>query len=654
MSLDEAHFEKLLSLLHLESQTGRERLASDRQTLALSELEALGHVLLDVVTEEESTGLGGRSMLTMSKETRGPLATRFGNGDVVSVSPRKAQVDDAPIATVVRSNRTSLVLAFDRRPPEWIFEGRLRIDVVSNDLSVERQRAGIRAALEMKTGQAFERREILLSRKPPRFEKRAPFKASQPLNQNQREAVELALSARDFALIHGPPGTGKSTVLSEIAVQGVARGQRVLCTAASNAAVDHLLECCVTQNLRVLRVGHPARVLTHLQQHTLDVKIEGHPDRLLARELFDEAFDLQGYSRKQRTQGRSRARFSNAREASAEARKLFEEAKKLETKAVRHLLESADVICATLSMLSGSLLQHEHFDMVLHDEATQAIEPLSLIAFQKSPVLVLAGDPQQLPPTVLSPAAVKQGLTVSLFERLMQEENDNVRQLLTEQYRMHETQMTFASNEMYHGQLTAHEVCRDRKIDNARLSERAPLIFVDTAGKGFDESKAPGTSSLRNEGEAALLVDYVNTLLAAGTEASAVGIISPYSAQVSLMKQLLQAHESLEVDSIDAFQGREKDVVLVSLVRSNPEQDIGFLKDIRRLNVAFTRARKQLVVFGDSATLSAFPFLNRFIDYAHTVSGYRSAWEWNPTVDGLAFNDLVAVVPAAQPSPLER
>ncbi len=631
MPSPENHWQTLRTLLSIEMRATAEKLSSNRRTLSLSELEALGQVVLDVVAQDERTGLGGRCLVTLSKESGKPLA-KLDAGDCVTVAPRKAAIDEAPPATVVRATRASVTLAFERRPPDWVFEGRLRIDVVSNDVGFERQRQAIDTLEAMNSGVNFERRAILLGQKPPRFDSRRPVQSTHALNGPQKDAVELALSARDFALIHGPPGTGKSTVLAEIAAQAVAGGQRVLCTAASNAAVDHLLECCLSQGLDTLRVGHPARVLPHLQQHTLDLLVEEHPDRLLARALFDDAHELLGYSRKQRTQGRSRSRFSNAREASAEARTLFDDARRLERKAVQHLLGSAKVVCATLSMLGGRLLRDEAFDVVLHDEATQATEPLSLMAAAKAPVLILAGDPQQLPPTVMSPEASQMGLSTSLFERLMTSNTDNVKQLLTIQYRMHQQLMQFPSQEMYQSKLEAHASCAERGLDIANLTETMPLLFVDTAGKGFDEAVMPGTTSLFNEGEAQLVVDHVHLLLRAGLKPEGLGIVTPYSAQAAHLRQLLSALEGLEIDSVDAFQGREKEVMLASLVRSNSAQELGFLKDTRRLNVALTRARRQLVVFGDSATLSALPFLARFIEFTQLTGGYRSAWEWQPAI----------------------
>jgi superfamily I DNA and/or RNA helicase len=631
MSRDVEHFQRQVRLLELERQAERARLAQEKQTLPLAELEARGLVVLDVETTEESVGLGGRHLVTFQHESKRRLSTRLGPGDLLAVSPRKAELDDPPQGTVVSATKTSVVVAFDKPPPMWMGEGRLRLDVTANDVTFERAKTSLSRWQAMDSGQKRDRREILLGNMPPRFEKPPAFTPKRPLNVEQQEAVALALSARDVALVHGPPGTGKSTVLSELAAQWGAHGKRILCTAASNAAVDHLLELCLEAGLDAVRVGHPARVLPHLQEHTLDLLVEAHPDRKLARELFEEAFDLLGYARKQRSRGRSRDRFSNAREASQEAYKMMDDARVLERKALASILDRAQVVCATLTMLEGSVLRSQSFDVALFDEATQAIEPLALLAFLKAPTVVMAGDPKQLAPTIISMDAQKQGLGTSLFERLLADYGDDVKRMLKEQYRMHETIMRFPSDMTYGGQLRAHPSVAARTLGGEL--DAPPVLFLDTAGKGFDESKAPQTESLRNEGEGGLIVKRVLALLAAGLDAREIGVITPYRAQALWLREQLIDFPELEVDTVDSFQGREKDVILLSLVRSNTEQQLGFLEDLRRLNVAITRPRKHLFVVGDSATLSGHPFYGKWIEFTQSVGGYRSAWEWPDAMD---------------------
>lgn len=630
MARDVEHFAFLTRLLELERRAERERIAAEKAALPLTELEARGLVVLDVEVTDDVVGLGGRSVLTFARDDKRALRSKLHGGDVVTVSPRKAQIDRPPSGIVTRATRFELEIAFDRPPPPFVTEGRLRIDRVANDVTFERARTVLRKLTEMTHGKARDTQQLVLGAAPPRFERRPTFEPSRPLNPEQLDAVGLALSARDVALVHGPPGTGKSTVLAEIAVQCVKRGQRLICTAASNAAVDHLLELCLDAGLNAIRVGHPARVMPHLQQHTLDLLVEEHDDRRLARELFDEAFELLGYARKQRSQGRSRERFSKARAAKSDAGALMDEARVLERRAVEAVLGRADVVCATLSMLDGHVLSNRSFDVALLDEATQALEPLALGAFLKAQTVILAGDPRQLAATVISMEAKRAGLGTSLFERVLTDFGEEVKRMLKEQHRMNERLMRFPSRELYGGELRAHPSVKDRLLADVLTAplDAPPLIFLDTAGKGFDESKEPGTESLRNEGEAELIVARARALIAAGLSPRDLAVITPYSAQASLLRELLNDLPQLEVDTIDAFQGREKEAVLLSLVRSNAEQQVGFLDDRRRMNVAITRAKRHLFVVGDGATLAGHPFSSRFIEEAQAQGGYRSAWEW--------------------------
>ncbi|MCA2981691.1 MAG: AAA family ATPase [Myxococcaceae bacterium] len=632
MARDATHFDALARLLELERRAERERLATERAALPLAELEARGLVVLDVESVEESIGLGGRTLVTFQRDDKRALRSKLHVGDLVTVSPRKAPVERPPSGVITRATRQQLEVAFERHPPPFVGEGRLRIDLVANDVTFDRARGVLRRLSEMTHGQARDRQQLVLGALAPRFERRPDFTPSRPLNPEQLDAVGLALSARDVALVHGPPGTGKSTVLAEVAVQAVRRGQRLLCTAASNAAVDHLLELCLDAGLRAVRVGHPARVLPHLQAHTVDLLVEAHDDRQTARALFDEAFELLGYARKQRSQGRSRERFSNARAAKSDASALMDEARGLERKAVDSVLGQADVVCATLSMLDGTMLSSRGFDLALLDEATQALEPLALGAFLKAPTVILAGDPKQLAATVISMEAKKQGLGTSLFERVLEDFGDEVKRMLKEQHRMHAALMALPSRTFYGGELRAHPAVAARTLGEllpaATALDAPPLLFLDTAGKGFEESKEAGTESLRNEGEARLVVARATELVAAGLAPEQLAVITPYSAQAALLRELLAAWPSLEVDTIDAFQGREKEAVLLSLVRSNGEQQVGFLEDLRRMNVAITRARRHLFAVGDSATLSGHEFYAAFVEEAQAQGGYRSAWEW--------------------------
>ena len=448
------------------------------------------------------------------------------------------------------------------------------------------------------------------------------------LNDTQRQAVQFALAARDVALIHGPPGTGKTTAVVELIRRAIRRGEKVLACAPSNLAVDNIFERLLAAGERAVRLGHPARVMADLRAHTLDLLVENHPDVRLARKLVKEAMGLfRQAGRYTRTKPLPGAR----QETRQEARNLLADARRLEAQAVEHILDTADVLCATTTALDSDLLGTRRFDLGVIDEACQSTEPGCWVPLQWCNRVVLAGDHCQLSPTVVSPEAAAEGLGVSLFERLIALHNRSIARQLTVQYRMHQAIMNFSSQEFYEAKLQADASVREHVL--AGLSgvtatglTQSPVEFIDTAGASFDEEVEPDGESRLNPKEAALVCRKVQGLLDCGVAPGDIAIIAPYAAQVRLLREQL-CIPGLEIDSVDGFQGREKEAVVISLVRSNPQAEIGFLQDVRRMNVAMTRARRMLLVVGDSATLSAHPFYRRMIEYFDALGAYRTVWE---------------------------
>jgi hypothetical protein len=615
------HFGRLARLLDAEREAERARFADASRTLSVAERQARGFAVADVEAVAESA-LAGRALVAFARPDRGALPpSRVGVGSPVRVTLRREKRDDAPEGVVARASRARIEVAFDAPPPDWALDGRVVLELEPSPVTWERLASAVRRMRETKEGKRW---HAVLSGAAPRFDPAASTagSAGAPLNPEQAAAALLAERARDVALVHGPPGTGKTTVLVEVVRRAVARGEKVLAAAPSNLAVDNLLERLSAAGIDGVRVGHPARLLPSVLSHALETRVAGHEAARIAADLVDRALALRRDARKRRER-RGPGRFSEAREAEREARALLAEARELEARAEAEILARAPVVLATLTSLDGPALAGRAFDLAVVDEATQAVEPAAYLALLRATRAVLAGDHLQLPPTVLSAEAQQGGLAASLFERLALAHGDAVKVTLAVQHRMNERIMRFPSDALYAGLLRAHPDVADHALDDA------PLEVVDTSGRGFEEATPEGSDSRLNEGEAELVAAEVERVLALGVLPADVAVIAPYDAQVQRLRQLLAARLDLglEVDTVDGFQGREKEAVVVSLVRANDAGEVGFLSDVRRMNVALTRARRKLVVVGDGATVARHPFYEAFLRHAQESGAWRSAWE---------------------------
>lgn len=594
-----------------------------------ADAERTGDSLIDLVVREEHSGLGGRCILSLGKRNRTLMLpwTRLNAGTPVLLTPQAAHSDLGWRGVISDRSETVVRVALNDPPDDT--DGTFRLDRSSDEVARLRQRAALEQARTAKRSRLAEWRDILLGQARPQF---GPLPEYEPLdaslNSVQQEAVQFALSAQDLAILHGPPGTGKTTTVVEVIRQAVRRGEKVLACAPSNLAVDNVLERLVGARERVVRLGHPARVSPELREYTLDVQVEEHDDARLARKFAKDAFAL---FRQAKKWTRAKPEPGARREQRQEGRDLLAEARRLEARAVERVLEAADVVCSTTTALDDALLGERQFDLLVIDEACQGTEPGCLVPLKRCRRLVLAGDHRQLPPTVLSAEAAAEGFGVSLLERLVGLYGVEVTRRLKVQYRMHESIMRFSSAEFYDGDLQAHpsvgsrRLCELPGVQSDAMTE-SPVEFIDTAGAGYDEQREPDGESRFNPEEAALVGKRVRGLIERGVPATEVAVITPYAAQVRRLREGL-AIPGLEIDSVDGFQGREKEAVVVSLVRSNRENDIGFLADVRRMNVALTRARRKLIVVGDSATLGAHPFYQRLFAYFEGLDAYRSVWE---------------------------
>ena len=451
------------------------------------------------------------------------------------------------------------------------------------------------------------------------------------LNPTQEKAVNEVLWAKDVAIVHGPPGTGKTTTLVEAINETLMRESQVLVCAQSNMAVDWISEKLVDRGVNVLRIGNPTRVNDKMLGFTYERRFEAHPD-------YPQIWAIRKAIRELR---KNRKKGSESYHQKLE--RLKSRATELEIRINSELLGEARVIACTLVGSAHRLLEGMKFGTLFIDEAAQALEAACWIPMRRATRVILAGDHCQLPPTVKSIAALRAGLGKTLMERIA-ENKPEVVTLLKIQYRMNEEIMRFSSDWFYHGEVESAPQIKYRSI----LEDDSPITWIDTSNEenqvtiegddvvsgekrddmNFHEQFVGESFGRINKAEADLtLLTLAEYLIQVGKrrvleESIDVGIISPYRAQVQYLKRLLKKYEFfkpyrrlISVNTVDGFQGQERDVILISLVRSNDEGQIGFLKDLRRMNVAMTRARMKLIILGDKSTMTKHPFYQKLWEY---------------------------------------
>jgi superfamily I DNA and/or RNA helicase len=626
------HFERLQTLIDLEREAEKAENLRELRKFPVQQREALGKTVTGLTLDGIEGGMGGMTMYVLSRPPKGEELSPFhamNAGDNVLLTFPPPVEPRAVEGTLYKVEEYRVTVALNTPGPEDEFRGAAQIDLLGSDATYQRMRKALITAQESKRSRLSTLREIFLGETEParsRMSKVVFF--NQSLNEFQQEAVKRAIAADDVALVHGPPGTGKTTVLVEIIRQHVSRGERVLATAPSNIAVDNILEKLLETGLRVVRLGHPARTLESLRHGNLAAQTEAEPLYEQVKEL--DALRERLIHRKSRM-GRAQLGYDERQAREREVGRLWREARDLEFEIQRRLVASAHVVLGTHAGISKRFVKGD-FDLVVLDEASQATEPLSWVPLCMAKKAVFAGDANQLPPTIYSKEALEGGLAVTLFDRLKDLLPDSVQTLLRVQYRMHEAIMRFPSDAFYEGKLIADESVAKHLADelpgvaSTPLTSK-PVTYVDTAGAGFDEAWNDLLESRENKGEAQLAVKILYELLGSGLKPKDVAILTPYVAQAKLLKTMAR-ETGLEIGSVDGFQGREKEAVILSLVRSNEGGQIGFLSDMRRLNVAITRARRCLVVIGDSATITRHPVYEKFVAHADALDAHRSAYEW--------------------------
>jgi superfamily I DNA and/or RNA helicase len=634
--------QKTLELIRMERLADLEYYRQKVLLRSLHQRTEDGVTWYPVRLKRDYIGTGERLTIEVERTNHIDRPHAFQSGKSVSVfsnasgKPEREHVNG--VVNFVKEN-TMVVTINGEEFPDWLEDGGLGVDVMFDEMTYKEMEYALREVIRADGDRVAELREILLGEgKATSDPKKVNLDPSGPqfslLNESQVNALKTVGASSGVAFIHGPPGTGKTTTLVQAIALAVKDEGQVLVSAPSNAAVDLLAEKLGEIGLNVLRIGHPARVTEQTLSKTLDARIADHDNFAELKEL-----------RKRMEQVRSAAlKFKRnfGYHEKQERRMLLQESKVLKADAdmlefyiVNDLLNKSDVICCTLVGASHPVLKGRRYKTAFIDEAAQALEPASWIPILRTQRIVFAGDHCQLPPTIKSAEAAKAGLAVTLFEKGISK-HPEMSSLLQVQYRMNENIMEFPSKWFYDGKLIAHESVKSGLL----RPYESPVDFIDTAGCGYEEAQDPETLSRYNEEEANLTLKIVGKLVEEiganewTGEKITMGIITPYRAQVNHLNKLVENTPALitlgklvTVNTVDAFQGQERDVIVISLVRSNSKGEVGFLGDIRRTNVAMTRARKKLILIGDSATLGSHPFYLKLIDFVQAKGFYKSAFE---------------------------
>ncbi len=621
----------LTKLLQIEKDEDFTQYKAKVQALSLDEKKKKGYCWYPVQVDKSGYTYGNRAFLIVHFQKHRLYKNHFRSGKVVNLFCNDANVKHIELSGVVHyiDKHKMKIILNSTDLPSYIDSGLIGVELLFDGSTYSEMENALELVTFAKTDRLAELREVILGNQEPIS---APDKAhyqNEQLNESQNKAVNAILDSYDLTVVHGPPGTGKTTTLVA-AIKALSKKEKpILVCAPSNAAVDLLTERIAAQELNVLRIGNISRIDESIIQHTIESKIAADPESARIKKVRIEAAEYRKKaSRFKRSFGAVER--NERKELRNQSKELTEWANQLEERLTEKIILSSDVITSTLVGSNNKILRGFRFDTAFIDEATQALEPANWIPIIKSKKVVLAGDPFQLSPTIKSFAAKKGGLGKTLIEKCI-DQNKNVH-LLDTQYRMNSSIMDFSNQYFYQGKLKAHSSNMDHKI----FAEDNIIEFIDTAGTGFEETLDPDTRSRYNKGEVDILLEHMYQYidLVSDFDAYSIGIVSPYKEQTRLIKKIIEgdtklaAFKNIDVDTIDSFQGQERDIVYILLVRSNAKGEIGFLNDYRRMNVAMTRAKKKLVILGDSATIGNDEFYQQYLDYVDQKGTYRTAWEF--------------------------
>ncbi|KAJ4522224.1 hypothetical protein HRR83_003812 [Exophiala dermatitidis] len=729
----------LISLLSIEQDAEVAETTLLLSSTPPSTLARAGLAILSLSIQSLKTGLGGRSVVELgldsaviNKDSKGELPEHgIRTGDIVRLgempkgTAKKKEVNELKgkgvEGVVTRVGERAVWVALGKEggsdDVEAVPDGKLWLVKLANDVTFKRMNQALTKLLKTPESSYTLLQRVLLGLSSPGAPDPQQAKDivfhDATLNDSQQDAVRFALSSPEIALIHGPPGTGKTYTLIELILQFLKQGQRVLVCGPSNISVDNIVErlALTAPNVPIVRLGHPARLLPSVLNHSLEILTRTSEAAEIVSDVRKEMDEKQASIRKTRNGRERRAIYADLKE-------LRKEYREREGRCIDGLVKGSKVVLSTLHGAGSHQLRNEQFDVLVIDEASQAMEPHCWIplVFGGNGIkkLVLAGDHLQLPPTVKSAdnkdnkadkkakiksledelaklsikdeeikAAKNWSLETTMFDRLLAIHGSGIKRLLNTQYRMHEKIMRFPSDELYDGKLVAADAVKARLLKELPYEVQAtedttePLVFFDTQGGDFSEKTEDDSGgqvhksvllgdSKSNETEAAVAAMHVTHLIEAGVKEEDIAIVTPYNAQLAILSSLLKTrYPNIELGSVDGFQGREKEAVVVSLVRSNAEQQVGFLAEKRRLNgkyllhcrfelvpghlcfardnhqssicgdqapktmadlrtVAMTRPKRHLCVIGDSETVSrGSPFLKRWMKFLEDNADLR-------------------------------